>query len=130
MFRRKEYAFLICENSVFFDGVKDNEEKEIRSQVYSYVNASINKSFWRFLGWKRTVKFTDFFTGGNSMVCTILATWDAADKHVKNRPFLPLLYEMYAFSKSGNEGIFDSYKIETKEFASAEHKIKIFKFKL
>lgn len=119
MLWKKELVFLVVQNQVF----QDDNEKDLKNQVFSYVNESTKTLFG-----SKKIQYTDFYNSKNDMgVYTLLATCKPENK---NKLFLALLYEIYAFTLTNDKEIFSSYEYEEKEWGNEQQKIKVYKFKI
>lgn len=119
MFKKKDYIFLQVQDKV----TGDNDEKSLKNEIFSY----IDKCMVSFLRKKKKIVYVDHYTSPKSMnTYTMMTTFEPRG----NVKFLAWVHELYAFSLTGEERIFDSYNYEKKEFTNGVRNITVFKFKI
>lgn len=121
MFKKHDYVFVLSQ-----DGIMNNdEEKELKKQVFKYAEKSIN-SIWTIFKRRKIVYFDYYSSSENTRVYSYMATC-FPEKNIK---FKPLLFEIFAFTITENVDIFKDYETEFKEFSNGNQKIKLYKIKI
>ena len=117
MLKKKKYIFLQIQDQVTGCDI----EKQIKNDIYKYVNKSINSLFI-----KNKIEYMDNYTNSKSIdVYSIMTTFVPSKEDIK---YLIWIHELYAFSITKEELIFKDYNFEKKEFFNGERKIIVYKF--
>ena len=119
MFGKSDYVFLVRQNKI----LNDDSEKRLKNEVFSYINDSLKGIFF-----SKKIDYVDYYTSDSSQeVYSLMMTVQPSKE---NKLMTALLLEIYAFTKTGVETIFDSYKFEKTIFESEFQTIEVFKFKI
>lgn len=122
LFERKETVFLFYQDQVTYT---DSEEK-LKAELHEYIKHTLRRKwYWPFT--KKYIKYADSHTNKKTLqTFYFMTTFDPKTC----RRFLPLIYEIYAFTELQDARLFDDYQPEYKEFSNEFQTIKAYKLKL
>jgi len=120
MFRKKDFVFLLCQDKMLIE----DGETQIKDQADDYVLASLKTLFG-----SKKIAFSDIYTNNSTDNVTFKTVTILSTTTPHNKYFLPLIYEIYAFVKTDDDGVF-SYKYSMKKFGSESNTITVYKFKI
>lgn len=117
MFWKSDYIFLLKQDKL----IGDDNEKLLKSEIFSYVDKSIKSLFFR-----KKIEYIDYYTSVDNVYMLMMTSQPKKE----NKLLTALMLEIFAFTKTNNENIFESYNYEKKNFQNEFQKIDVFKFKL
>lgn len=118
LFGQRETVFVIHQDKV----LSDDNEKILKEEMHEYVKKSLRRLFGN-----KYIKYVDYFTNKKTLkTYTIMCTFDPKTYE----KFLPLIYEIYAFTELNDGRLFVDYQPEYKEFSNEFQTFKVYKLKL
>lgn len=116
-FYKSKYVFVIRQSKV----LNDEAEKSIRKEISSFIKKNIN-------GWfrKNTIVYSDMYTDPQTLLTySVYATCEPKS----NGLILALMYEIFAYCKTDDEGVF-SFSFLEETFGDTSNEKKVLKFKV